>query len=231
MGRRWLSTRTTACTDAGRTQRRGHDSAAAPTHLTSQDTSLSNFLNLIRSEIARFQTRHSRKMVGYIDSYNPAEHTAKVKFPTELDGNGNARITGWIPFEAQAGGAGASWIIGPTVGDQCTVDYLEGDVESGVISGFLHNTVDTPPNAESGQAVLRHTASGNYFTLNTDGSFQWVHKATGNYHKLDASGNATTYLSSTAQQHYLGGDPAMGGTFSPVRTVAGTSPYAQARIA
>ncbi len=189
-----------------------------------------DWLNIVRREIARFQTRHNRKMVGFIDSYNPNDHTAKVKYPTELDANGNPRISGWIPFQAQAGGAGASWIIGPAIGDQCTTEHLEGDSEAGVITGFLHNTVDTPPNAASGQAILRHTSTGNYFTLNTDGSFQWVHKATGNYHKLDASGNATTYISSTSQQHYLGGDPAKGGAFSPVATVAGPSPYAQARI-
>ncbi|HYA07477.1 MAG TPA: phage baseplate assembly protein V [Xanthobacteraceae bacterium] len=189
-----------------------------------------DWLNIIRREIARFQTRHNRKMVGFIDSYNPNDHTAKVKFPTELDVDGNPRITGWMPFQAQAGGAGASWVIGPAIGDQCTVEHLEGDSEAGVITGFLHNTVDTPPNAASGQAILRHTQSGNYFTLNPDGSFQWVHKATGNYHKLRKDGSAATYISSTSQQHYIGGDPDEAGTFSPVATVAGPSPYAQARI-
>ena len=50
-----------------------------------------------------------------------------------------------------------------------------------------------------------------------------LHKPTGNYLKVDASGNLTSFISSTAQQHYIGGDPAMGGQFSPIGTVAGPS--------
>lgn len=192
---------------------------------------LSAILNLVRVEIERYQSRHNRKMVGLIDSYNPTDHTAKVKFPTELDENDNPRITGWIPIQTQSGGGGSSWVLGPSIGDQATVEYLEGDSEAGHVTGFLHNTTDTPPSAASGQAILRHTASGNYFTLNADGSFQTFHKSTGNYQVMDASGNFATYLASTAQQHYLGGHPAKGGSFSPVMTAAGQSLYAQARYA
>jgi uncharacterized protein involved in type VI secretion and phage assembly len=190
---------------------------------------MSAILNIIRREIERFQSRSNHEMVGYIDSYNKADHTAKVKFPTELDAKGNPRITGWIPFKVAAGGAGASWIIGPKVGDQCTVSYLEASSEAGTITGFLHNIKDTPPVAASGEAVLRHTSTGNMFMLNADGSFQTTHKATGNYVKLDKDGNITANLTG-GKQHYVGGDPALGHVMLPLKLSDGTnSPYAQGR--
>lgn len=191
---------------------------------------MSHIENLIRREISRAWARFNHEMVGYIDSYKPQDHTAKVKFPTELDAQGNPRISGWLPFKATAGSkTGISWVIGPQIGDQCTVSHLEGDSESGVITGFLHNVTDTPPSAASGQAILQHNTTGNFFTINTDGSMQYVHKATGNYVKVDASGNITANIKS-GTQHYIGGDPALGHTMSPLATVAGPSPFAQARI-
>lgn len=190
---------------------------------------MSAILNIIRREIERFQTRTNHEMVGYIDSYNDADHTAKVKFPTELDAKGNPRITGWIPFKVAAGGQGASWVIAPAIGDQATVGYLEASSEAGTITGFLHNVKDTPPNAKSGEAVLRHTKTGNMFKLNADGSFQTTHSATGNYVKLDKDGNITANIKS-GTQHYVGGDPALGHTMLPLMLSDGTpSPFAKGR--
>jgi len=148
--------------------------------------------NLIRGEISRFQSRHNKEMVGFIDSYNPQDHTAKVKYPTELDVNGNPRITGWLPFKTQSGGAGSSWVLGPSVGDQCATSHLEGHSESGMITGFLHNTVDTPPLAQSGEAILRHTPTGNFTKMAQDGSFTIFHKATGNTFVMQPSGAFVT---------------------------------------
>lgn len=186
--------------------------------------------NLIRREITRFQSRHNKETAGFIDSYNHNDHTAKVKLPTELDANGNPRITGWLPFKVAAGGAGASWVIGPQIGDQCTVSYLEGDSESGTISGFLHSTAALPPVVMPGEAVLRHTATGNILKLNAQGEMMMMHAATGNYLKVDQSGNLVSFISSPAQQHYIGGDPSMGGSFAAIGTAQGPSPFAQARF-
>ena len=56
------------------------------------------------------------------------------------------------------------------------------------------------------------------------------HKSTGNYSVIDKNGNVATHIASTAQQHYLGGDPTAGGTFLPIMLSDGSaSPYAQGR--
>ena len=189
-------------------------------------------MNMVRGEIARWTTDRPKRQIGLVDSYNNNDHTVKVKLLTDLDDNGQPKITGWIPLGTQAGSQqGISFVVGPNVGDQVVIDHAEGDAEAGHVSHVLHNTVDTPPNAASGQAIMQHNPTGNNFTINTDGSMQMLHKATGNYSKVDKNGNVTTYISSTSQQHYIGGDPALAGSFSPVMTVSGTpSPYSQARI-
>jgi uncharacterized protein involved in type VI secretion and phage assembly len=190
-----------------------------------------DIVDLINREIARAYTRHPRRHIGLVDSYNPNDHTIKAKFLTDLDNDGQPKISGWIPVGTQgASENGVSFVVGPNVGDQVVIDYAEGDAEAGHVSHFLHNTVDVPPNVASGAAVLQHNKTGNHFTINTDGSMMMLHKASGNYSKVDASGNVVTHIASTAQQHYLGGDPALGGTFLPVMLSDGTpSPYAKGR--
>src|SRR6202041_634685 len=134
-------------------------------------------LNMVRGEIARMNMARPKRMIGLIDGYNPADHTVKVKLLTDLDDNGQAKLTGWIPIGTQgASENGVSFVVGPNVGDQVVIDYAEGDAETGHVSHFLHNTIDQPPNVASGAAVLQHNQSGNHFVLNADGSMQMFHK-------------------------------------------------------
>lgn len=112
--------------------------------------------NLMRREDQR--GRSVREMVGEIDSYDPASHTAKVKFDTDLDNQGNPRISGWLPMRTAAAGANGHMVFGPTPGDQVVVHYPESDQEGGVISHFVHNDVHQPPKVESGE--LNITAHG-----------------------------------------------------------------------
>lgn len=128
-----------------------------------------DLIDIIHREIQADKANSAKKMIGFVDSYNPADHTVKIKYPTELDVNGNPKISGWIPVATQAGSSlGSSWVIGPNIGDQALVDHIEGDPDSGHVTGFLHNVVDTPPNTPSGSGILKHNPSG--FTLQFDGS-------------------------------------------------------------
>jgi len=188
-------------------------------------------MNIVRGEIARWTNARPKRHVGLIDGYNQNDHTYKVKFLTDLDDDGNPKISGWIPMGTQgASQNGISFVVGHNIGDQVVVDYAEGDSEAGHISHVLHNTVDVPPVVVSGQAMIQHNPTGNYLTINTDGSIKMFHKSTGNYSVIDKNGNVATHIASTAQQHYLGGDPTAGGTFLPIMLSDGSaSPYAQGR--
>lgn len=188
-------------------------------------------MNMVRGEIARWTTDRPKRQIGLVDSYNDNDHTVKVKLLTDLDDNGQPKITGWIPFGTQGGSQqGISFTVGPNIGDQAVIDHAEGDAEAGHVSHILHNTVDTPPKTASGQAILQHNPTGNYFTINTDGSIKMFHKSTGNYARIDKDGNIIGRVTSTAQQHYVGGDPAMGDTMVPLMLADGTPcPYAKGR--
>lgn len=150
-------------------------------------------IDLIQREIGRFFNRIPKAHVGLIDSWDATNHAAKVKHATEVDSNGNPRISGWIPARLAAGGANGSWVIGPTPGDQVIVDYLDGDPDSPYVAGFLHNDVDRAPVVQSGEAHLKTKAasvhidaSGNV-TITTTGT---VTHNVGN-HSIVASGNVT----------------------------------------
>lgn len=189
-------------------------------------------IDIIRREVERGLLRRARSAVGIIDAYDPNEHAVKVKFDTELDDDGNPRISGWIPLRTNSASAkGVSFVIGPQPGDQAHVEYLEGDPENGVVSGFNHNDVDRPPKVASGQAILQHNSTGNFLTLGADGSLQFMHKSTGNYTNVDKNGNVATYIADPGQtQHYIGGDPTKGGTFARTMTESGPSPYSKTRV-
>jgi len=195
------------------------------------DRIAADMLNTVRGEIARMNMARPKRMIGLVDSYNPNDHSVKVKFLTDPDDFGQPKISGWIPMGTQgASESGVSFVIGPNIGDQVVVDYAEDDAESGHVSHVLHNVIDTPPNVASGQAIMQHNPTGNHFVINTDGSIKLFHKASGNYTQIDKNGNVATHIASTAQQHFLGGDPALGGTFLPIMLSDGTpSPFAKGR--
>lgn len=87
-----------------------------------------------------------------------------------------------------------------------------------------------PTGLKSGTVAV-YDAGDNRVTLDGE-TVKVSHKATGNYTTIDKDGNVATHIADpTKQQHYLGGDPSKGGAFSPVATVAGPSPFAQARVA
>jgi hypothetical protein len=58
-------------------------------------------INLIWREISRAAMARPKRQIGLIDSYNNNDPTCKVKLFTDLDDDGQPKITGWIPFGMQ----------------------------------------------------------------------------------------------------------------------------------
>jgi uncharacterized protein involved in type VI secretion and phage assembly len=137
--------------------------------------------------------RWVREMVGEIDSYDPKSHTAKVKFDTDLDNQGNPRISGWLPHRVTSAGANGSMVFGPTPGDQVVVHYAEGDQEGGVISHFVHNDVHKPPKVESGEFNLTSHSAVVFIDKNSNVSITTSGNITmqANQISLTASGQFT----------------------------------------
>jgi len=147
--------------------------------------------SLMRREASRNSVAVAKEHVGTVDSYDATNHAVKVSFGTELDDNGQPRISGWIPLRTQSGGANSSWVIGPTPGDQAVVSYLEGDPESGHVTGFIHNDVDKPPVVQSGEAHLKTKAA----TIHIDASGNVTITASGDINM--ATGKTVTITGAT----------------------------------
>jgi phage baseplate assembly protein gpV len=89
-----------------------------------------------------------RPHLGLITSYDPEAYAAKVMLqPEETE-------TGWLPISTPMAGNGWGVYFGPSIGDQCRVDFQEGDKEVGFITGFLASDADRPPVVQSGQIVM-----------------------------------------------------------------------------
>jgi phage baseplate assembly protein gpV len=105
--------------------------------------------NAQRADMARMlaDSRASVR-IGIIKSYDPATYTAKAEIQPE------GTLTGWLPILPMMVGNGFGAYFGPSVDDQCIVTHLEGDLESGMISGFLPSDSEVPPTVESGEIFI-----------------------------------------------------------------------------
>lgn len=125
---------------------------------------LEEIANLVQREVQRQMTMVPKARHLLVTSYDPKTHAAKGTFEPEHI------PSGWIPIRSHgASHNGISEQIGPvpgggsggaTAGDLALVLHAEGDPESAIILGFLHNLVDTPPGAQSGQHIVSHNPTG-----------------------------------------------------------------------
>jgi phage baseplate assembly protein gpV len=187
-----------------------------------------DIVNTIQREVGRALAGRHNQRAGLVTAWDSQKHLAKVMFQPE------GHETGWIKVHTMAAGNGNGHMTGltpgdgKTTGDQVLVNYQEGDFETGAITARLHSKVDAPPTVLAGEQLLS-TPVGHSIKMANDKSTTIEHP-NGNYMKMDASGNIFAYIQNTAQQVYLGGDPSKAGTFAPVETSFGPSPYVQARV-
>jgi len=118
--------------------------------------------NLIMREVARQISMIARPRHLLVTSYDPNANAIKGTFEPE------GIPSGWIPLGTLgASMRGISEQVGPmpgsasdVLGDLALVLYAEGDPEAAHVLGFLHNDVDRPPGAQSGQSIVKHNPSG-----------------------------------------------------------------------
>lgn len=129
-------------------------------------------MNSMRMQAMRATASIVSSRVGEITSYNPANFTAKVKLQPD------DTKTGWLPIASPWIGHGWGLVAAPNIGDMVTVDYINGDLEAGVVVARLWNLEDIPPSVQSGELWIVHK-SGAFFKLTNDGkvSFDDAHGA------------------------------------------------------
>ena len=125
---------------------------------------MSDFANAIRRIAGTMDRQVGQMRKGVVQSYNPANYTARVLVQPE----GN--LSGWLPIRALTGGNGWGVVVGLVPGMQVSVEPQEGDPGSLEITGivFAYQGGVVPPPVPAGEI--------------------WVVNETGDYVKLTATG-------------------------------------------
>jgi phage baseplate assembly protein V len=137
--------------------------------------------NAMRLQAQRAMASVVTSRVGEITNYDPNTFTARVQLQPD------SIISGWMPVASPWIGNGWGMFATPNIGDMVTVDYINGDLEAGVIVGRLWNLQDLPLAVNSGEFWLVH-ASGQFVKLTNDGRLT-VSDGHGATVYLDGSGN------------------------------------------
>lgn len=142
---------------------------------------MSDIEDVIRRIVDQMLSRQPHPRVGIVTSYDPNQHAAKVTMQPE------GAESGWIPINTAQVGSGFGVAIGLTPGDQVSIDYLEGDIESPSITGRLHSDQERPPVAQSGEIVIQSKGGA---VIKVDASDNVTVTSPGNL-TIHAGGNIT----------------------------------------
>lgn len=148
----------------------------------------------------RLLTRYALSRHLLVTSYDPNTHSVKGDFqPDQIP-------SGWIPIgTAGASIGGISHVTGPSIGDLAIVHATENDPEAAHVGGWLHNDIDQPPMAKSGQHIIQHNPTKVQQLIHALGHFisapklaSSVLSQTITHFAQDLLGDATAKISHTA---------------------------------
>jgi phage baseplate assembly protein V len=123
---------------------------------------MKQILNAVRLQVQRAMASIVSSRVGAITSYDPNTFTAVVQLqPDNI-------LTGWLQVSSPWIGNGWGMFSPPNIGDLVVVEYINGDLQSGVIAGKFYNQVNLPKPVPSGEFWLFHKL-GAFFKLTNDG--------------------------------------------------------------
>lgn len=120
---------------------------------------LQNHMRL-QAMLAASARTHTR--IGIVTSLDSKNYCVKA----ELQPGGQE--TGWLPIMSALAGNGWGMFAPIPVGSQVKIEFLEGSVDVGMVSGALFSTEDAPLDVPSGEFWLVHV-SGTALKLTNDG--------------------------------------------------------------
>jgi phage baseplate assembly protein gpV len=146
---------------------------------------MDKMLNIMKMQAYAAQGPVSHPRVGTITAYDPNNHAVKVAYQPE------GTESGWLPMMSQWVGNGWGMIAAPSIGDMVNVSFMDGNFETGMVTGRAYNDSDRPPAAPSGEFWLVHQ-SGSLLKFLNDGTVSMQASTlnlTGNLNIID--GNIT----------------------------------------
>lgn len=175
----------------------------------------------------RLLTRYALSRHLLVTSYDPNTHSVKGTFQPDLV------PSGWIPIgTGGASRSGISHVTGPGIGDLAVIHATENDPEAAHVGGWLHNDIDQPPKAQSGQHIIQHNPTGVNQLIHDLGHFisspklaSGVLSQTITHFAQDLLGDASAKISHTADNGIS--HTANGGNISHKATTGGISQSSQ----
>lgn len=131
-------------------------------------TDLSDY---IQFEVARALARFPTMKAAEITAYDPQNHRIKAMLhPDGIE-------TGWFSVNTAHTGNGWGIAIGPKIGDQISVGFFDGNIETPHHLGRLHSDKERPPVVQSGEMLFQHESgtkikidSGGHVTIDAGGA-------------------------------------------------------------
>lgn len=113
--------------------------------------------------------------LGTVSGYDASNFLAKVILQPE------GTETGWLPISALAVGNGWGIQAAPNIGDMVEVEFAEGGIDAGLITGRFFSDTSRPGAVPAGEFWVVHQ-SGSFIKFKADGSIQssgnWNHTGT-----------------------------------------------------
>lgn len=103
--------------------------------------------------------------IGVVTSYNPDKYQAKVELQPE------GLLTGWLPISSQWVGTSWGCFMPPAIGQHVRVEFVEGLLDAGVITGMLFSNAFPPVAVPAGEMLLQH-ASGSLLHFDNAGNVE-----------------------------------------------------------
>jgi phage baseplate assembly protein V len=124
---------------------------------------ISKFWNQVKAHAASLDGMNGQARFGLVSSFDPNAYAARILVQPEN------LLSGWLPVLGQWVGAGWGMAAPLSPGDQVLLLAQEGDAEQAVVLGRVWSSVDSPPQAPSGEFWLIHQ-TGSFIKLQNDGS-------------------------------------------------------------
>lgn len=194
--------------------------------------------DLIFACIERALSRRSPHRLAQVSSYDPTTHSIKgMRQPEGIE-------TGFLAVGSGMAANGYGFALGPNIGDQYVLGFLNGDPEVPFVAGRLFSDEDKPPQVQAGEALMQSQSMAKVFldqagnlTISLVGGSQYqmkpdgtvtINSSSGGKMQINPDGSAFA-MPASGKLFYLGGD-GVSGTYGFVSTTAGNSAIVKAKI-
>lgn len=156
--------------------------------------------------------------VHLVSSYDPKTHATKGTYQP------SGQETGFHPIGTGMAANGYGFSLGPTIGDQFVIGFVDGDRNVPYVAGRLFSDKDLPPQVKTGEAIMKSQAKAQVFmnqagditvTLDNGNTFQML--ASG---AINMTGKGTVTIK--GPKIVLDGECHIGGTGGVPAAIQGT---------